>query len=211
MSDDRKKQVVKTVMDDDVSDGSTSQGGVWAGSPPASRPTHRRTTLDSEHDLSPAPTTARGIGGISMTPAAGSAAASDVRFANSGRGVRTVFDDGDPVEGSGAEVSGSTGLPKGRAICGALLSEDRRSMYPLRVESNRVGRGTKCEIILNDARVSEFQCNIMCDPDGVHVMPEAAAANRTVLDGKKLVYPAEAKSGSVLEIGGLSFRIYLFA
>ncbi len=72
---------------------------------------------------------------------------------------------------------------------------------PLGTESLLVGRGSECDVVLQDQAVSRTHCQLLPDGAGGWVVEDLGSRSGTVLDGSPVQSPQPLKNGSWLQLG----------
>ena len=93
-----------------------------------------------------------------------------------------------------------------------FLVQDRTSAHrqlEFAGENLTLGRGEKCQLILDDDEISRLHATII-DRRGQFLLKDAGSANGTYLNGER-IREAELKSGDRLELGGLIIKAQVAA
>lgn len=82
------------------------------------------------------------------------------------------------------------------------------SSVPLTHWENLIGRGRRCDIILNLSSVSRSHATLIRDSDGIWRYHDLNSRNGSLINGVRVTEPTQIKGGDQLTIGGEDFELY---
>jgi hypothetical protein len=86
---------------------------------------------------------------------------------------------------------------------------DQKSVYPLRIGVNTVGRLTDNDVVLNDPYVSRRHCAVLIHAGDGGELHDVSSKNGTYLNGRRIDHPTRLNTGD--EIGMCDCRLVFVA
>jgi pSer/pThr/pTyr-binding forkhead associated (FHA) protein len=100
------------------------------------------------------------------------------------------------------------GAPLARLLWQMPEGEEQES--PLGDATVTIGRGTDCDVVVSDTRISRCHAEIRCD-GGTFIVADLGSANGTFVNDERVEEPRELQDGDRVRVGPVEFRFELLA